>query len=249
MVQLNKMNPENQNNLTAADSSRTTKIPVPAKLNNSLIILFSILLLVLLGATGFLYYQNQQLKTMLSGYQANSSITPTSAPDPFINWQTVNNAGYKYSIKYPPNFKAIATGMMPDLNNANEIVISQDPNKTGFPVMYIEATEKLGTVYKDLTLQEIAKEDFDANVANKNVLINITKTLESTTFADVPAYTFQMESQGFSGKWQGFLTYSGVNNVLEFDKSGFHYTIVYAENSDFNAIISTFKFTQTGTGQ
>ena len=47
-------------------------VPEPKSQNNSIITMFSVLLLILIGAVAFLYYQNQQLKGLLTNYQAPS---------------------------------------------------------------------------------------------------------------------------------------------------------------------------------
>lgn len=68
-----------------------------------------VILLLLLSAAGYLYYQNQQLKTMLASYQPTPtplvSPKPTAqADDPTANWKTYTNLKYGYSIKYPLGF-------------------------------------------------------------------------------------------------------------------------------------------------
>ena len=67
----------------------------------------AIFVLLSLAAVAFLYYQNQQLKSMLATYQTQVSPTPTAIPDPTANWETYTNAQYNYGLKHPTTWKEI----------------------------------------------------------------------------------------------------------------------------------------------
>lgn len=74
----------------------------PSKGNHGITIAaMAIFVLLALGAVAFLYYQNQQLKTLLANYQTNSSPTPTTTPDPTLDWKTYADTKLGYSLKYP----------------------------------------------------------------------------------------------------------------------------------------------------
>jgi hypothetical protein len=80
----------------------TPQPPEKSKSSNSLtIISMAIFILMSLGVIVFLYYQNQQLKSMLATYQAQSSPTPSATADPTANWKTYTNPTKTYSFKYP----------------------------------------------------------------------------------------------------------------------------------------------------
>ena len=55
-----------------------------------------------LSIVAFLYYQNQQLKSMIASYQTPvASPTPVATNDPTEDWKTYTNDIYKFSFKYP----------------------------------------------------------------------------------------------------------------------------------------------------
>lgn len=65
-------------------------------------------ILLLLGAIGYLAYQNYQLKNQSAPEPISSQqptqvpAQPTTKPDPTANWQTYVNEKYGFEIKYPP---------------------------------------------------------------------------------------------------------------------------------------------------
>lgn len=79
---------------------------IPKAPSNFPIILFSILTLILLGATGYLYYQNQQLKTMLASYQ-QAQVSPTPSSQSIVNSEyskrhfSTNDKFFGDSVNYP----------------------------------------------------------------------------------------------------------------------------------------------------
>lgn len=84
---------------------------LPKKDNHGITIAaMAIFVLLALGAVAFLYYQNQQLKTMLAGYQASASPTPTATTDPTANWKVYINDFYSFSFKYPANISQDKNG-------------------------------------------------------------------------------------------------------------------------------------------
>src|SRR5688572_7591983 len=65
----------------------------------------SLLTLLFLTSTAFLYYQNMQLKNMLASYQTpTASSAPTATTDPMVNWKTYTNKVRNYSISYPSDW-------------------------------------------------------------------------------------------------------------------------------------------------
>ena len=77
------------------------------KSNKSLLLLMAALILILLASTGYLAFQNNQLRKEISQLQSSPSPTPT--PDPTANWKTYSNDAYKYSFKYPSSWKINTT--------------------------------------------------------------------------------------------------------------------------------------------
>ncbi len=100
---------------------------MPKSSNTRLIVLFSALILIFSGATGFLYYQNQQLKSMLATYQAPSP-TPTATPDPTANWKTYTDTKYNFTFKYPNNIREVEGGVSGPTNGSPKHLASfSDP--------------------------------------------------------------------------------------------------------------------------
>lgn len=106
--------------------------PVVVHSNNSLIILFCVLTLILLGSTGFLYYQNLKLQSALSAYQ-QSQVTPSpsASPDVTANWKTYNDPNKQFSFKYPPNFSPGSGGtVMAPVTGTSKLVYAFADNST-----------------------------------------------------------------------------------------------------------------------
>ncbi len=77
------------------------------------ILAMAVFVLLSLGAVVFLYYQNQQLKGMIAGYQTIAiSPTPATTADPTTNWKTYTNSQYGFEFKTPAQLVA---------TNANDI--------------------------------------------------------------------------------------------------------------------------------
>ncbi len=75
----------------------------------------AIFVLLSLAAVAFLYYQNQQLKTLLASYQSNNQPSgpealraggqsPSPTPDVTANWKTYTNSVMGFGVKLPSNW-------------------------------------------------------------------------------------------------------------------------------------------------
>lgn len=99
---INTNNPINQSTQPTQQSKDQHGITIAA---------MALFILTSLGVIIFLYYQNQQLKTMLASYkstnqQINQSPDPT--PNPTANWKTYSTADF--SLKYPNTLIASSSG-------------------------------------------------------------------------------------------------------------------------------------------
>ncbi|MEK7470787.1 MAG: hypothetical protein AAB622_02215 [Patescibacteria group bacterium] len=66
------------------------------------ILAMALFVIASLAIVAFLYYQNQQLKSMIASYQTPvASPTPSATVDPTSNWKTYTNDKYNFSFKYP----------------------------------------------------------------------------------------------------------------------------------------------------
>src|SRR3990167_6830255 len=118
------------------------------------------------------------------------------------NWKVLNNKN-GFSLKYPNSLKALGEGMEVDETNASDVIIATNPGdpQDSSPSLHINISPKAGTVYKDMTLAQISKENYDANQANKNTFKQVVTPLKLITLDGKPAYTYTLLTSGFSGKW------------------------------------------------
>jgi hypothetical protein len=112
---------QNQNTVPTIENQElpsSPPVPTQPKSNSGIVILFTILVLILLGSTGYLYYQNMQLKKMVTAQQAQISPAPSSATittntspiisPPATGWLTYadNQNGFKFD--YSPTYNVVA---------------------------------------------------------------------------------------------------------------------------------------------
>lgn len=85
------------------------QVPEPKAKFPVIYLILSLLILVFLASTAFLFYQNMQLKNMLASYQTQPTVSPTATTyqspvpttDLTANWKTYTNNYWKISFKYP----------------------------------------------------------------------------------------------------------------------------------------------------
>jgi hypothetical protein len=94
-------------NPTAGNPEALNQEPSPkATTDNHWITIVSMAIFVLLSlaAVAFLYYQNQQLKSMLASYQTPTPAPlPSTTPDATANWKVYTNK--VFSVKLPEQFE------------------------------------------------------------------------------------------------------------------------------------------------
>lgn len=75
-----------------------------------------------LVVVGFLYYQNQQLKSMLAGYQTQTTPTPVATADPTANWKTYTDTKLGFEFKYPESltYKNLGKGVIAFTDNQDK---------------------------------------------------------------------------------------------------------------------------------
>jgi len=93
---------ENPNAPIAPPSETPQPQPEPKTAKPSLLIGLGVLALILLASTGYLAFQNYQLKKEIS--QLQSSPSPTSTPDPTASWKTYKDNKQGVEFKYPDNW-------------------------------------------------------------------------------------------------------------------------------------------------
>lgn len=245
------MNTENQNTNQQPTVSEPIPVVEPPKVKIKwLIPVVSLILGVVIGIGGLLAYQKYFAVKPVA--VASPSPVPSQTSDPTTNWKTLINT-FGFSIKYPQSFKVLGEGMQVDETNAPIIEISSnpgDPNNNS-SALRIDISPKEMTVYKNLTLAQIAQDNYEANQANINTFKGIITPIKKTTLDGQPAYTYSIKSNGFSGKWGGWPVNASLDKtenltIIETENSGNYYIIVLSANDPtLHQILSTFKFTDT----
>jgi len=210
--------------------------PVFPKKNNLVAILLSVLLLITLLISGYLFLQVQKLSKQLAQLQVQVQATPipspaevsSPTPDPTANWKTYTNDEFKFSLKYPNSWDIKMLGS----NNSKTLIIAPQDIIAKLPDGGFGGGSflTLSINFYDQP-QSIPKSD-------KSWLIG---QVSSTTIDYKPAqrYTAQV-LQDFPGFAKGDLVDTVIvkNNDLYFkiDFMKKEYKTI------FNQILSTFKF-------
>lgn len=178
------------------------------------------------------------------------SITPTVAIDT-SSWVTLKNTGF--TVKYPNTYEAIGDGYDTDPKKSSTVYITSKSDQFS-PTVHFNVSELKGPFYKDKSLAEISKGNYDANLANKNTFKEVVSPYKETTFDGVPAYTYTILSGGYSGLDSGFLfcpqsieeSYESnvycKMTVVETIKNGKYFLIAYSsDDQTIRQIVDTVK--------
>ena len=112
----------------------------------------AVFVLLSLAAVAFLYYQNQQLKTMLASYQqVQTTPTPTATANPVANWKTYTNTKSEYSFQYPDgqNLKQLdCSGSVNANSNYDFILAGSSASCEGQGEGYVFTIGKAGPAFE-----------------------------------------------------------------------------------------------------
>ena len=210
----------------------------------------------MVGVVGGAYFlgrstKNEPVKVIS---QTQPTPQPTSVPQPSTtleetaNWKIFQNNAVKFSLKLPQEMGTVGVGMGPPAaKDASEVIICKScdstVNPSHTPSIYIRATELKYTIYKDTPFEDLVKQNYEANIVNKNNTRSVVKGLEQINFAGEKAFTYTLDSSGYSGKDNGFTTYSGINKIIEVKHNGIFFVLIYTQDQTFAQILSTFRFT------
>jgi hypothetical protein len=228
------------------------------------------LVLLVLVAGGAYYFRSLALNLKKEGSSDRNNVvqvtpTPTQvvsvqpSPSPIataistVNWKTISNQ-YGYSIKYPPSLK-IVVGPNPgneDETNSGDVEIYSDQGglRNSFAAVHINVFPKSVPIIKGMTLAQISEANYEANLANKNSLVQSVIPPKLTTLDNKPAYTYTMIANGYSGVFEGWMASSSTNykeklTVVESENKETYFIVVYsADDPTMPLVFSTFKFTQ-----
>lgn len=208
---------------TATPVPAAPAVPVPVKSNNILVAILGILVVLLLGATAYLYYANQQLAQVITNYQRQTpSPSPASTPDPTANWKTYRSEKYNFSFKYPSEWQEYLRPVTPGAQYVD--VISYKPTPISeFTVVY----------FPDITnLEGWVQATKDSGLIN--TAISGQKNINGNTFTEVvglssngedKTYFIKATSKGYLKIW-----------MEPYDQK--------TQGQTFDQILSTFQFTK-----
>jgi hypothetical protein len=196
-------------------------------------------------AFGGYYYglKNSPRQATLYPTPSTTTASPTAA---IKNTTTYTNTVYGYSLEYPKDLQVQGQGIQVTDTTAPEVLFAPKINiATPDPLraFHITVTDKklLGTV-KPLADQAAA--DFSANENNKNTYVNTVDPLASGVVAGKQAFTFTMQSKGFSGAGMGFLWDLGSYTTTEFDTDQYRFLLFYSNTNEMIQVVSSIQLTK-----
>ncbi|HSW90126.1 MAG TPA: hypothetical protein VLH19_04615 [Patescibacteria group bacterium] len=201
---------------------QTPEITAQTSKPNTLSLALILLVLILLGVSGFLAYQNMQLQKQLAMVPVETQATaasPTPTTDPTANWKTYTNSALGISFKYP-NIGTITNTYSQPKSGQPTFIVS---NKPYFDPTKLPSCES-GTKQTCL-------------IAGKNW--NQTSDVETITLADKNESSFFVAVTNSDGGTSVLHVVQTKNPMIEIvfsvDGAGLEET--------FQQILSTFKFT------
>lgn len=216
-------------------STPQSETPVPSnQVSNSpihqlTILSMAIFVLLSLGAVVFLYYQNQQLKSMLVSYQT-PTVSPTSiaTPDLTADWKTYTDPKKIFSVKYPDSdFKF-------NLDKNSELYVSttQSTNQTNTNAVWLDISNVLGM--KGTSLKEYLKSPQYLNAQQTPTKIagmDGYKVLYATSIGADPSIAY---------KYEGVILKNDTIYLISL--TSWNKNSLDSYSKTFDQILSTFKF-------
>ncbi len=228
-------------------------IPTPTRTKPSQLplIIMTILTILSLALSGYLFYQNNQLKYKISQIETapvQTAPSPSPTSDLMENWEKYTSNTYNYEIKY---LKNIFRGELFVSNNGKDINITNELNKklleldrvTGLQ-LYLGIREdktEMGDYnpswqkhYEDLNLLEIGQENNSVKKIDEDVI--------SGNKVGIFSYSY-----GGGSDPQVFRLFSFIEKnekLYEIGIVAFNKNEIISNTSLFHQILSTFKFTE-----
>ncbi|HSX48944.1 MAG TPA: hypothetical protein VLE44_01680 [Candidatus Saccharimonadales bacterium] len=219
--------------------------PLVSKTTNPLMIGLVVLVLLLLGATGFLAYQNMQLQkevTQMKTSQVTVGSSPTpiayasqtpstsATPDLTAGWKTYNKNNFTF--KYP-------TDVTLGENSDSSVYLSKSgPTQKA----QTESTDGITMLFVPRTLNNQTLEQWvDQSISQSNGVVSVSEGKKATTLNGYSGFTYTITGLGTQRNiiLQSPLSQTNFvqinNSTADPTNQGFE-TVV-------NQILSTFKFT------
>lgn len=178
--------------------------------------------------------------------EENSKMVPSEASSSAIihdseNWKVYINRQYNYTLQYPSEYKITELGYPVGIENSSEIVINSLADQSlGFNIYVIK---KEHTVFKNLTLEQIARENFNASQTNPHES-KLLEPLNEMSLGGEKALSYTVQSNGYSGRWDGVMFQQRSNfRVIQAENRGNVYRIYFnIEDPVQEEILQTFTF-------
>lgn len=207
-------------------------------------------LVVALAAAGFLFWQNQNYQgEALGPYTPPTTSSPTSVPNETASWKTFISESWNYSFSYPETYMVDGLNMGEPQENIDVEVFSpqkrQEMSFRGYPFLRVMVAFDSTT-----DLETFAKSSFEGNKDN-NIL---TSSLNEFSTTHVTGWQYTFEGREFSTTNQdgqtagesGFVVdYQSTLKVVFLQSANTIYTVILSDQSPFDQILSTFKFTSS----
>lgn len=234
------MEPDQNNNLqqpqTEQPAVETQPAPInpvtPPKPKTNLILLMSFLILVLLGTTGFLIFQNYQLKKAVAVPGPN----PTNSTEPISDWQTYSNTDYQFELRLPTDWevKHDTTGYIEQNVNVLENLSIAPSSLEGGSYANIEIRKDTVQSYIEYLLK--AKEEGNNYYKEQGAtsLITSFESQKEGTFANQKATILTFNIDNFKNQY--YILTQGNNIYILSTLLGQDYS------ETTNQVLSTFKF-------
>ena len=245
-------------------------LPIEQPSKKKWLLIFGIIILVLfVGLGGYILGTGKNPKptpTPKPGcfYQQVTCITnpcppilmcPTTTPPPAggptidatTNWKIYTNI-FGYTIKYPENFiLGSETFQNPKIETSPGVVIQQKQDQQNTPLLkiYIVDPKNPSIPDKFSSLKELADISYKNNMKSTGLSTKSITEPHETIFNGEKAYEFIIKSKGFELAWSGFLGQEGIIKAVIFQHKDRFFLIGYYDTSEFNQILSTFKFTDS----
>lgn len=200
--------------------------PIPVKSNNVLIPILAILILILLGVSGYLGYNYFTLKNQLNTETPPAvlrKIEPSPTPDPTVSWKTYTDEIQGFSFKYPDTWTIDTTRTNAEFNSF--ITLTREKGK----ITIIANMDGVGGQGRDFQGESINMSGislYEYNITNsydKSRSYGLTNSLTNSLGL------FQYKNKTYSITLNYPIAYDQTEKGVEF-------------TNEFNNLLSTFNF-------
>lgn len=168
-----------------------------------------------------------------------TEASPTPQTQIHSDWQEYSNTN-GYSLSYPSSMKIVVVGFGdhgPE-DSPSIYILGNGGNETNQPHVYINTIGK-----KDQTLEQAAKQNYDANLSNPNAPAEIIEPLHQSVLNGIPAFAYAVKRKGFQGPLGGYAGFEGVYKVVWLGSNTNYIMAVWNDTPEFNQLAATMRVT------